>query len=1059
MPFDFSASFVYTGSIQTWTKPMNVSTAIFEVYGGGGGGSASASGGGGAFVFAKYINFNPDVSYNVTIDVGSGGKAPPLLTGGISVGGNPANSYGGDGATSAGLSSGGGGGMTNIIYDDPSNNRIIKIIAGGGGGAGSGGGGGASSQIGTTGSGLGGGQGGNTALTGNAGLGGISGGVNGHNYLDSSGTYLFIGGGGGGGSFAGGGGGAGYGGGAGGNKGGGGGGGSYAGGFSISFTSGGGGAGGLPNQNGGNGHVLILYNNVSPVINYPIVPSFMLNAQHTSRSTYIAPYATPLSVNSYQLTLNPVAAMVIPKMPVINAFGDIYIITYGITYGGILKALSADFTLKWNFELPSGNYIQYLPSISISGAIIILGYNNSTYNYTLYSLIDNGITAGIVWTYPFFTGTSVSPFTLDPSGNIYIGNNNFIQYISAQGTLIWTSITYGGGFISEPPALNSENNKLCYTSFSDPYSYVTVINLNGLTSPTLSWINTYNGIFSLTAASTDDNAVYFCNFQSVYALDIDNGNPLWGTTPLTISDDVLSAVAIGSNDRIYFTSRNALNVVDSSVGTLIWSYPFFHDPMSIVNSLPIIDADKNVYFGGGTKLYSVDGQAAAATLNWSHDFGVGFSSGMPVIGNNGNIYVTAQDGYIYDFSGNDPTPPPPAPMPPIVSMYMLNSHHTGLSTYYGPTTTIAPSIQWQAPFVSGNLFVSPSISMDGNGILYLGSNDGNVYALDSSNNGLVKWQKDISNASISPIYTTPAISPDGSTIYVGSSEGYMYALDQLAGNIEWSYKADSPIQSSPTVDASGNIYFGAGKKMYELNSLGSTIWSPPYTSGGVINSSPAVYDNGLVKQLIFGSDDGFIRSIKTGVLFWTTDINIPATLTRPVYSSVSIDTVSLTVFVGIGSSMDGVLYCLNLATGIMQWTFPPLPLAPPAKSGPFYNTVALKGDTIYLSTIAHVYALDKSTGLEKWIKPYTNLNCYYTSPIIDASGTIFFASIQAKDNPIKGYLKNDGILHSLTDNGSSYTENWTIDVCPGGGRLAPPVLDNKRTIYISSTANKIYAII
>ena len=69
------------------------------------------------------------------------------------------------------------------------------------------------------------------------------------------------------------------------------------------------------------------------------------------------------------------------------------------------------------------------------------------------------------------------------------------------------------------------------------------------------------------------------------------------------------------------------------------------------------------------------------------------------------------------------------------------------------------------------------------------------------------------------------------------------------------------------------------------------------------------------------------------------------------------------------------------------------------------------------------------------------------------NGKIYIASIQALDTPANGWLKNDGILHCLNPDG---TNSWVINVADG--RLAPPVLSNDGTIYISATDNKIYAI-
>jgi outer membrane protein assembly factor BamB len=126
--------------------------------------------------------------------------------------------------------------------------------------------------------------------------------------------------------------------------------------------------------------------------------------------------------------------------------------------------------------------------------------------------------------------------------------------------------------------------------------------------------------------------------------------------------------------------------------------------------------------------------------------------------------------------------------------------------------------------------------------------------------------------------------------------------------------------------------------------------------------------------------------------------------------------------------------------------------------GPFYDTPSISGDTIYLCTIAHVYALNRNNGSLKW--KYAPSNYYYTTPVVDANGTLYFASLKGRNDPLTGYNKNDGILHCITDNGQGIrpTSNWTYRVC-ANARLAPPALGTDGTLYISATDNKIYAIV
>jgi outer membrane protein assembly factor BamB len=1103
MSFDNSANFSFAdNSLNYWTKPVNISVVTFFVSGGGGGGSATSSGGGGAFIYANYSNLNPDISYNITINIGGGGKAPPIFTGGQSIGGyvDPSGiiqSNGGSGSTLSGSSSGGGGGMTSIFYTDDLGNEAIKICAGGGGGGGSvsGSNGGSSGNIGvplnsntiysskgSDGTGSGGGQAGNSDLSGNAGLGGINGGVNGFDFIDGSNNQLnvkFIGGGGGnGGTFAGGGGGAGFGGAAGGKYGGGGGGGSVSvhSNF-IFFTLGGGGAGGTLGQNGQNGSVIVYWNNYQPTIPRVIVQEFMLDSQHTCKSIYTAPSTKPKDVLTYAFP-SSIIGVSNPYSGVIGVDGEVYT----ITPNGNLYSFNHLFIFQWVFSV--SNYIFFgSPVISSNGTLYVSARTSSPTQTTgyFYAIVDNTTNGALKWSMPFplqdnYDNPSTSPVS-DASGNIFFGTQNGSIYAVIDQV---NQAIYGWKFppvvanvpVTGTPVFDASYTKLCYTTsdYINTLSSVYVLDLskNSVVQnilPTLRWSKTITGGEYYNTPSFGEGYIYVnTTAGNVYAYDISNnvGNTNYTRWPLiNVNDISLSNIALNTNNQMCFTSQNALNVIDSSNGQLLWTYPIDPSGANVPdNSTPIIDASNNIIFGSRSKhLYSVDG--IQRRFNWRYAVG-GAIEAMPIIGSDGSIYVAANNAVLYDFSsvGINITPTTSA----ISSMYMLNIKHTGLSSYYGPSITPAPLIAWSADFVSGNLFVSPSIGIAADGTLYIGSNDGYVYSY-TDGQASPNWHVQLNNTNTAPftspnsMYTTPLISPDG-TIYIGSNEGYLFALDPSGGTIKWSYSAGYPLQSSPIMDASGSIYFGAGNNVYAVGDAGYAgynKWLIPYfPTNAHVNSSPALGQNGY---LYFGSDDGFVYAVDSflGIQKWSFDANnynTPPMGIHPIYTSATVDA-SNNVIIGNGSYMNGTLFYLDGLTGALIWSKTSVDWGTNANIGPFYNTVAVKGDTIYLSTIAYVYAINRLTGIQKWY--YFNTNCYYTSPIIDASGTLFFASIKAQDDPAQGWLKNDGILHSITDMGNSFTSNWSIKVA-SLGRLAPPVLGDNNTIYITSTSNKIYAI-
>jgi outer membrane protein assembly factor BamB len=1094
MAFDNSKNFVFTGETEIWEKPINVSSAYFIVKGAGGGGSTTSSGGGGAYIFSNINYLIPNFSYNVAINIGGGGKAPYTDSGGILYGGGGGisvggikdaslnyykNSNGGDGTvfydeTSNGTeASGGGGGMTSVFYMDETGLEVIKIIAGGGGGGGKNvnATGGEGYTIGRTGNGLGGGQGGNTYSAiippdpnfppGNAGLGGLAGGVNGYNYVDTSnnGDYTYIGGGGGsGGTFAGGGGGSGYGGGAGGKRGGGGGGGSYA---SLSsrniFISGGGGFGGRIREDASDGFVRILWNSVPPIPPPAVVSMYMLNPQHTSKNSYKSPTILPTNIITYK-TLSSTFS----NQGVIGTDRELYI----IADDGRLYSFDHTFTYIWSFISPTGTFIG-TPSISSNGTVYISGASNGQNYFS--AVIDTGGAGGgggpaLKWKFPIIGTSSVSPilnlfeaiyFATD-AGYIY-GLNDY----NNKAIPIWNPPyqTPDGNPIMNPLTFNKQYNKICYTTSSSGNSSLYAIDISNNAQPQN--INWSPIIFSNEICGTpsiDQNGIIYIstNMSKVYAYDISNGQQKW---QVAINDGVLSDVAIDNNKQVYVTSQKALNIIDSSNGLLTWTYLINSSSIIGINSTPTIDSSNNVCFGGfdGSYNYLYSINCATRTFNWKYKtYYGGAIKNIPMISNNQNIYFGANDGYIYDLSGNGPD----ISTQPIVPMHMMNPQHTGITSYYGPNNT--PTLTWTKSFGATNLYVSPSVGIASDGTLYIGSNDGYVYALDP--NGLTtKWAKQVNNTdynylftSPNSLYTTPAIGKNG-TIYIGSNEGYLFALEPINGNIKWKYNAGYPLQSSPILDTNDNIYFGAGQSVFSITDgldRAYSRWLAPFDTSANVNSSPALGQNGF---LYFGSDDGYLYAVNglTGVLQWKKNLSLPDTLiTHPIYTSATVDS-SNNVIIGNGSYMDGSLNYLDGLTGDIIWQ-----KSYGEQDGPFYNTVAVNGDTIYLSNIAYLYAIDRVTGLEKW--KYLSQNCYYTSPVIDPSGIIYLAGI----NTSIYEQSNHGTILAIRDLGTSAEDYWPqYDSGVEYERFAPPVIGNNRTIYVSSSSNvnsnagnKIYAI-
>jgi outer membrane protein assembly factor BamB len=134
---------------------------------------------------------------------------------------------------------------------------------------------------------------------------------------------------------------------------------------------------------------------------------------------------------------------------------------------------------------------------------------------------------------------------------------------------------------------------------------------------------------------------------------------------------------------------------------------------------------------------------------------------------------------------------------------------------------------------------SPAVA---NGVVYVGSNDGNLSALDLTT-GAVMW-----NYSAGSVVSSPAVAYG--VVYYGASDNSVHALNAQTGASVWSHKTGGYVSGSPAV-ANGVVYVGSyDQNIYALNAkTGAKLWS--YTTGNQVESSPVV-TNGMV---YVGSDD------------------------------------------------------------------------------------------------------------------------------------------------------------------------------------------------------------
>ncbi|MDK2992001.1 MAG: hypothetical protein PWP48_1234 [Clostridiales bacterium] len=150
-----------------------------------------------------------------------------------------------------------------------------------------------------------------------------------------------------------------------------------------------------------------------------------------------------------------------------------------------------------------------------------------------------------------------------------------------------------------------------------------------------------------------------------------------------------------------------------------------------------------------------------------------------------------------------------------------------------------------------------------NGTVYVGSEDGSVYAINDSD-GTLEW----SYTTGDQIISKPAIY-DGVTkdlVIIGSHDKKLYALDADSGALEWSYATGGSVISDPLVD-NGVVYFGSGDKyIYALDaSNGNFKWK--YQTDGLMRQRPIVYD-GKLYAFVRDTYIWYALNISDGSLYW-----------------------------------------------------------------------------------------------------------------------------------------------------------------------------------------------
>jgi outer membrane protein assembly factor BamB len=299
--------------------------------------------------------------------------------------------------------------------------------------------------------------------------------------------------------------------------------------------------------------------------------------------------------------------------------------------------------------------------------------------------------------------------------------------------------------------------------------------------------------------------------------------------------------------------------------------------------------------------------------------------------------------------------------------------------YSGPI--VKPKLLWK--FNSGNYQIESRITIDEKNVIYFGSNDNHVYALNPIN-GKLLWKFKTNSKVKSSI-----VSTKNDELVFTSMDGYLYTLNK-DGTLKWKYNAKNSIVATPNIDKNNNIFFGDIKGyVHILNSVGDVINKFKLTTS--IKHMILTDEN---NNFYLNNNKQIISFKKTGSINWKFILNDFIESPLVVHN-----------YIILTSSKNWKMYALN-TKGQELWNY----------STAWYLTSSpvIANDTIYFGSwdwSIHSISLNKGEQIWSTQPEKSPVMSYFASGIIVDKNENIFAS--SRTDKIYCFNKNGNVLWKL----------------------------------------------
>ena len=321
------------------------------------------------------------------------------------------------------------------------------------------------------------------------------------------------------------------------------------------------------------------------------------------------------------------------------------------------------------------------------------------------------------------------------------------------------------------------------------------------------------------------------------------------------------------------------------------------------------------------------------------------------------------------------------------------------------------SLRWT--FETGGSVRSSAAIRDG--IVYIGSDDGKVYAIDMRTGNDV-W----SYSTTDSVESTPCLIDD--RLVVGSADGFLYCLDRRTGELRWKYEADDRILGSPnwTQSPGGEeawIVFGSyDAKLYCVDADdGELNWV--YETDNYINGTPSISDG----RVVVGGCDAYLHVVSA------TDGTAISRIDAGAYIAASAALAGRYAYVG---HYDNEFICVDIPNATIAWTYHD-------RNFPYFSSPAV-GDSqvIFGGRDRRLHCVERESGEPLWV--------FRTRGRVDSSPVICGDRVIA--------ASEDGRLYILDRNNGQ--EVWSYEI---GSKIVGSPATAEGIIVIGAEDANVYA--